>query len=148
VTVGLDKWWLLDHGDVGCASTVAGVQFDLVVTDASVDVEQCCNRNRCTALVNLRTSNAYRAALSFNILQLFTLLTCHVAGRLLVLACHTGSSINTLAGDAFIKLPGLAEFLVSAFVFAHLWYTLAAFIRTFLHVEDVSCWTGGDSADL
>lgn len=40
MTVGLYEWWFLDHGDVGCTSTVASVQLNLFVAHASVDVEK------------------------------------------------------------------------------------------------------------
>jgi hypothetical protein len=79
VTVGLYEWWLLDHGNVGCASTVAGIQLNLFITHTSIDVEQGGDGHWSAAFFLECSWNADWAALSFNVLQLFSFETVDVA---------------------------------------------------------------------
>lgn len=79
MTVGLYEWWLLDHGDVGCTSTVASVQLNLFVAHASVDVEKSGDGHWSASFLFEWSSNADWAALSFNVLQLFSFEAVDVA---------------------------------------------------------------------
>jgi hypothetical protein len=79
VTVGLDKWWFLDHGDIGCASTIASIQLNFTIADATVNVEQCSNGHWCTALIDWWSGDANWTTLSFDVLQLLAFFTLDVA---------------------------------------------------------------------